>query len=482
MDMKQESQGLEISVVGLGQCGGNIAAEFYKRGYNAVALNTSYTDLRALEALPEENKVYIGVDGRNGAGKDISLGKRSIQINQNKILSIVQRLLSGADVLLLTAGLGGGTGSNLSELATVLEPLKVLTSALVTIPTSGESSITKVNAVKSLNNLLSANLGSIILVDNQKILEQSPNISLASFYSRANSTIAEVFNIFNTINEEADAISIRSFDSEDFKKVFLSSGFVTFGYTTLPSQEPLTSQVLVEKMSELWDSGGIFASGFDFSAAAISAVILFAPKQILTKSSADVFEKFTHAIKEITSGSAVYTGIYQYTKEDKPIKLYAMLGKLPIPSRVKELLSQALDEGKRLSQKVKVEIPKLDLSGLEGVELFSSASMVEPISAKPESKRRSEAERRMLDYDKVIQYLKKETHPQRRNEILQLVLEDYNSEDPDIRRKVIETLGEIGDSSVRAVILKALGDRDKAVQRAAARALEKISGEKPEKE
>jgi cell division GTPase FtsZ len=478
--MKQESQGLEINVIGLGQCGGNIAAEFYKKGYNALALNTSYTDLKALDALPEENRVYIGVDGRNGAGRDMSLGKRSLSVNQSKILNIVQRLLSGADVLLLTAGLGGGTGSNLSELAVVLEPLKVLTSALVTIPTSSESSITKVNAVKSLNSLLGANLGSIILVDNQKILEQSPNISLASFYPKANSAIAEVFNTFNTINEETDAVSLRSFDSEDFKKVFLSSGFVTFGYTTLQSQEPLSSHFLMEKLREVWESTGIIASGFDFASAAISAVILFAPKQVLARSAADVFEKLSQSIKQVTSGAAVYTGIYQYAKDDKPIKLYTMLGKLPLPERVNELLSEAMEEGKQLSQKVRVEIPRLDLSGLDDMALFSSHSTVEPISVKTESKKRSDTERRMLDYDKVIQYLKKEAQPQRRSEVLQLVLEDYSSEDPEIRRKVIETLGEVGDQSVRAVIMKALGDKDKAVQRAAARALEKLSGEKPE--
>jgi|GEM_PF-1662414 len=480
--MKQGSQGLEISVVGLGQCGGNIAAEFYKRGYNAIALNTSYTDLKALEALPEENKIYIGVDGRNGAGKDLSLGKRSVLMNQNKILSSVQKMLSGADILLLTAGLGGGTGSNLSELAAALEPLKVLTSALVTIPTGGESSITKVNAVKALNNLLSVNLGSIILLDNQKILEQFPDISLGSFYSKANSVIAEVFDTFNTMNEDPDALSVRSFDSEDFKKVFLSSGFVTFGYNTFQTQDALTSDILMDRLNELWESSSVFASGFDFSAASISAVVLFAPRHILAKSPVDIFEKLTHSLKEITSGSAVYTGIYQYSKEDRPVKLYAMLGKLPLPGRVNELLSQAVEEGKQLSQKVKEEIPRLDLSGLEGVELFSSTSTLEPITAKPEPRKRSEAERRMLDYDKVVQYLKKETHPQRRNEVLQLVLEDFSSEDPDVRRKVIETLGEVGDLSVRAVVMKALGDKDKTVQRAAARALEKLSPDKQERE
>lgn len=478
--MKQGSQGLEINVVGLGQCGGNIAAEFYKRGYNAIALNTSYTDLKALEGLPEDNKIYIGVDGRNGAGKDMSLGKRSILVNQNRILSSMQRLLSGADILLLTAGLGGGTGSNLSELAVALEPLKVLTSAMVTIPTGGESSITKVNAVKAINSLLSTNLGSIILVDNEKILKQIPNISLGSFYPKANAVIAEVFDNFNMINEDTDATSLRSFDSEDFKKVFLSSGLVTFGCSTFEVQDSLTSDILMSKLTELWESSTIFASGFDFSAASISAIVLFAPERILAKSPADIFEKLTSSIKQITFGSATYTGIYQYTRSDKPVKLYAMLGKLPLPERVNALLTQAIEEGKQLSRKVKEEIPKLDLSGLDGIELFSATSLAEPISIKSASRKRSEVERKMLDYDKVIQYLKKETHPQRRSEVLQLVIEDFNSEDPDIRRRAIETLGEIGDASVRTVVMKALGDKDKAVQRAAARALERLSGDKQE--
>ncbi|MCI0527522.1 MAG: HEAT repeat domain-containing protein, partial [Nitrospira sp.] len=376
--------------------------------------------------------------------------------------------------------LGGGTGSNLSELANALEPLKVLTSAMVTVPTSGESSITKVNAVKAINNLLGTNLGSIILVDNEKILRQFPNISLGSFYPKANAVIAEVFDNFNTINEDTDAISLRSFDSEDFKKVFLSSGLVTFGYSTFQVQDSLTSDMLIHKLTELWESTGIFASGFDFSAASISAVVLFAPKQVLAKSPADILEKLTNSIKQITSGSATYTGIYQYTREDRPVKLYAMLGKLSLPERVNQLLAQAVEEGKQLSRKVKEEIPKLDLSGLEGIELFSTVSMAEPVSIKSASRKRSETERKTLDYDKVVQYLKKETQPQRRNEVLQLVLEDYSNEDPDVRRKAVETLGEIGDPSVRPTVMKALGDKDKAVQRAAARSLERLSGEKQE--
>ena len=111
--MKPEGRSLDVAVVGLGQAGGNIAAEFFRRGYRAMAFNTAQTDLIALDpggvypTLPADRRVYIGLDGYDGAGADPAYGKECIAENAERIRTAVVKMAAQADVLLLAAGLGG---------------------------------------------------------------------------------------------------------------------------------------------------------------------------------------------------------------------------------------------------------------------------------------------------------------------------------------------------------------------------------------
>ena len=79
--MKPANRALDIVAVGLGQAGGNLAAEFFRRGYRALALNTAHTDLASLApggphtALPNEQRMYVGIDGYDGAGADLNYGR-----------------------------------------------------------------------------------------------------------------------------------------------------------------------------------------------------------------------------------------------------------------------------------------------------------------------------------------------------------------------------------------------------------------------
>src|SRR5690606_18589144 len=141
--MKPADRALDIVAIGLGQGGGNIAAEFGRLGYKAMALNTAHTDLSALApgarlapngsiapgsgqtALSREQCVYIGLDGYDGAGADLNYGRECIRENAARIREAVQAHAEGADVVVLTAGLGGGTGSAVSELVDVLEQLEL---------------------------------------------------------------------------------------------------------------------------------------------------------------------------------------------------------------------------------------------------------------------------------------------------------------------------------------------------------------------
>ena len=74
--MKPADRALNIVVVGLGQAGGNLATEFARLGYRSIALNTAHTDLSSLASaeraasLSSDQRIYIGIDGYDGAGAD----------------------------------------------------------------------------------------------------------------------------------------------------------------------------------------------------------------------------------------------------------------------------------------------------------------------------------------------------------------------------------------------------------------------------
>ena len=116
-----------------------------------MALNTASTDLASLSnsglSLPEAQRLYIGIDGHDGAGSDLNYGRECITVNAGRIRERVAEHCAGADVVVVAAGLGGGTGSAVSELINTLEDLALPTLVLATLPNDHESGIAKVNAV-----------------------------------------------------------------------------------------------------------------------------------------------------------------------------------------------------------------------------------------------------------------------------------------------------------------------------------------------
>ncbi len=434
---------LNIVVIGLGQCGGNLANEFARQGYKAMSLNTSTTDLKDLESVPNDFKVHIGLAGRNGAGKDRRLGLKSILSNKDKVLERVRTLSRGADLLLLAAGMGGGTGSNLGDLVNLLAPVGLPVSCLVTIPTDSESGITKVNAVYGLNNLTRSKLANVMIIDNSKILKIFPDATIADFYKRANQLVVRTLAEFNSTADEMRSVSIRSFDSEDFRKVFLSGGVVIFGASSIKVDESITEDMIFGRLRQVWDSSGLLAEGFDYSTAALAAVIFYAPKQVLERSSASIMEKLNASIKKVTQGAAVYTGIYQM-KEPGPVKIFTMLGRLSLPNRIVNLMSQAAIEGQHLAQKVKQKMPTLDLSEIESMEFF---------------------------FDDANAFDERAAITPR----VGALASSLKDPDKDIRKRALAILGEKGDPDTSSAIISLLNDPEEDVRMEAAKALRRIS-------
>ena len=138
MDFKFEMQeetrrGARIKVIGVGGGGSNAVGRMFEAGLEGVEFYVMNTDAQALEASQVPNKIQIGakITGGLGAGSDPDIGRHAALEDTERILGI----LEGADLVFVTAGLGGGTGAGaLPVVASLAKSLDALTIAIVTKP------------------------------------------------------------------------------------------------------------------------------------------------------------------------------------------------------------------------------------------------------------------------------------------------------------------------------------------------------------
>ncbi len=159
----------KIKVIGVGGSGNSVVNRMvYKkiRGVDFLAINT---DVQALHASKAPIKLHIGktVTRGLGAGMNPEIGKQAAEESQNEI----RDLLKGADMVFITCGLGGGTGSGASPIvAEIARDLGALTIGVVTKPFSFEGAQRQNIAEEALNNL-SQKVDAIIVIPNDKLLE-----------------------------------------------------------------------------------------------------------------------------------------------------------------------------------------------------------------------------------------------------------------------------------------------------------------------
>ena len=159
----------KIKVVGIGGSGSsavNRMVEAKIKGVDFIAMNT---DVQALHYTRAPQKLHIGktVTRGLGAGMNPELGKRAAEEAQNEI----RDLLKGADMVFVTCGLGGGTGSGASPVvASIARDIGALTIAVVTKPFSFEGSQRRSIADQSYDELAN-NVDTIITIANDRILQ-----------------------------------------------------------------------------------------------------------------------------------------------------------------------------------------------------------------------------------------------------------------------------------------------------------------------
>ncbi len=161
-----------IKVFGVGGGGSNAVNRMIQAGLAGVEFWVANTDLQALEKSPSPNRLQIGkaVTRGLGAGGDPEIGRLSGEESREAIAEVLQ----GADMLFVTAGMGGGTGTGAAPVvAAVARELGVLTVAIVTRPFAFEGKKKMARAVLGLEEL-GRSVDTLIAIPNQKLLSIVP--------------------------------------------------------------------------------------------------------------------------------------------------------------------------------------------------------------------------------------------------------------------------------------------------------------------
>ncbi len=159
----------KIKVVGVGGSGGSAVARMVESNIRGVEFLAFNTDVQALHHNPAAKKIHIGrtVTRGLGAGMNPELGKRSAEESQNEI----REALKDTDMIFITCGLGGGTGSGAAPIvASIAQDMGILTVAVVTKPFSFEGPQRKSIAEEAYNQLIQ-HVDTIITIPNDRILQ-----------------------------------------------------------------------------------------------------------------------------------------------------------------------------------------------------------------------------------------------------------------------------------------------------------------------
>ena len=208
-----------IMVVGVGGAGGNAVNHMWNLGIKDVGFMVCNTDAQALDNSPVEEKVQLGREGL-GAGNDPENGRKAAIESLDDIRRRLEA--AGTRMLFVTAGMGGGTGTGASPvIAKLAHEMGILTVGIVTSPLAVEGKIRYEQAFRGIEEL-SRNVDSLLVINNENIVEMYGRLSLKHAFGKADDILASAAKgIAEIITVESDMVNV---DFADVSKVMRDSG------------------------------------------------------------------------------------------------------------------------------------------------------------------------------------------------------------------------------------------------------------------
>jgi cell division protein FtsZ len=222
-----------IKVIGVGGGGSNAVNHMFKKGIKDVNFVVCNTDSQALHNSPVAIKLQLGdelTEGR-GAGSKAEIGREAALESIDRIKEV---LSSNTNMVFITAGMGGGTGTGAAPvIASAAKEMGILTVAIVTIPFRFEGPERINQAIDGINELKD-HVDSLLVINNEKLREIYGNLTVSKSFEKADDVlaiaakgIAEIITVHGYINV----------DFADVQTVMNSSGVAIMGSATATGEE-----------------------------------------------------------------------------------------------------------------------------------------------------------------------------------------------------------------------------------------------------
>ena len=215
------NQVAKIKVFGIGGAGNNAVNRMVQEGVQGVEFYVANTDLQALDVSPVANKLTLGKDGL-GAGGNPENGRRAAAESEDDI----RKAMEGADMVFLTAGLGGGTGTGAAPLfAKIAKEVGALTVGIVTKPFNFEGRRRMAQAENGLEQLKEY-VDSLIIVSNNRVLEVIGHIPFEEAFKEADNVLRQGVQ---TITDLIAVPALINLDFADVRSIMEGKGSALIG-------------------------------------------------------------------------------------------------------------------------------------------------------------------------------------------------------------------------------------------------------------
>jgi len=222
--IENKKQKALIKVMGVGGCGGNAVDYMIEKNVTGVDFLCVNTDLQALQKSQANNIVQIGeiLTQGLGAGSRPDTGKQAAMDDKEMIANAIQ----GADMLFITAGMGGGTGTGATPvIAQIAKEMGILTVAVVTKPFDFEGKRTRV-AKEGIQELIK-HVDSLITIPNEKLMGVlGEDVTFVEAFGAANNVL---FSAVAGIAEIINSPGMINVDFADVKTVMSEMGMAMIG-------------------------------------------------------------------------------------------------------------------------------------------------------------------------------------------------------------------------------------------------------------
>lgn len=240
MDLLDENLPLEfplstssnIKVIGVGGAGGNAVNHMYEKGIRDVAFVVCNTDEQDLKRSPVPVKILLGKETTRGLGAGAAPAVATKAAEESRE-EIEQMLSDNTDMVFITAGMGGGTGTGAAPIiAQIAQSLDILTVGIVTIPFAFEGKKKILQALEGVASL-SRFVDAILVINNEKLRQIHSDFEISNAFAKADDILS------NAAKAIAEIITVPGYVNTDFADVntIMKNGKVAIMNTGFASGE-----------------------------------------------------------------------------------------------------------------------------------------------------------------------------------------------------------------------------------------------------